>query len=75
MFVIFTVSGFLVGCKTHYYQSHKKNMGIKIYKEMYIDSPEKLPLYAKRFVVWLVVLPVILNRAEHSGVSLSRRSV
>lgn len=37
--------------------------------------PEKLLLYAKSFVVWLVVLPVILNRADHSGVSLSRRSV
>lgn len=37
--------------------------------------PEKLLLYAKLFVVWLVVLPVILNRADHSGVSLSLRSV
>ncbi|WZX59006.1 hypothetical protein AAFR86_03925 [Salmonella enterica subsp. diarizonae serovar 58:r:z53] len=33
--------------------------------------PEKLPIYAKWFVVWLVVLPVILNRAEHSGVFAS----
>lgn len=33
--------------------------------------PEKLPLYAKWFVVWLVVLPVILNRVEHSGVFAS----
>lgn len=30
--------------------------------------PEKLPLYAKWFVVWLVVLPMILHRVEYSGV-------
>ncbi|HAK6119836.1 TPA: hypothetical protein H2R31_004993 [Salmonella enterica] len=30
--------------------------------------PEKLPLYAKWFVVWLVVLPMILHRVESSGV-------
>ncbi|EBR6787033.1 hypothetical protein CBO08_17245 [Salmonella enterica] len=29
--------------------------------------PEKLPLYAKWVVVWLVVLPVILHRVEYSG--------
>lgn len=29
--------------------------------------PEKLPLYAKWVVVWLVLLPMILNRVEHSG--------
>ncbi|EAY3718166.1 hypothetical protein FGS56_24845 [Salmonella enterica] len=30
--------------------------------------PERWPLYAKWFVVWLVVLPVILHRVEYSGV-------
>ncbi|ECC9937509.1 hypothetical protein WDI34_001326 [Salmonella enterica subsp. enterica] len=29
--------------------------------------PEKLPLYAKWVVVWLVVLPMILHRVEYSG--------
>ncbi|EDT3088905.1 hypothetical protein XS16_005397 [Salmonella enterica subsp. enterica serovar Newport] len=33
--------------------------------------PEKLPLYAKWFVVWLVVLPMVLHRVEHSGVFAS----
>ncbi|EHG3080019.1 hypothetical protein VY487_004800 [Salmonella enterica] len=28
---------------------------------------EKLPLYAKWVVVWLVVLPMILHRVEYSG--------
>lgn len=29
--------------------------------------PEKLPLYAKWFVVWLVILPMILHRIGCSG--------
>ncbi|HCL5290172.1 TPA: hypothetical protein N2G35_004641 [Salmonella enterica] len=29
---------------------------------------ERWPLYAKWFVVWLVVLPMILHRVEYSGV-------
>ncbi|EII7445968.1 hypothetical protein LHS21_000118 [Salmonella enterica subsp. enterica serovar Newport] len=29
--------------------------------------PEMWPLYAKWFVVWLVVLPMILHRVEYSG--------
>lgn len=29
--------------------------------------PEKLPLYAKWFVVWLVVLPIILHRIGCAG--------
>lgn len=33
--------------------------------------PEKLPLYAKWVVVWLVVLPMILYRVEYSGVFAS----
>ncbi|ENU2131166.1 hypothetical protein ACE60T_001348 [Salmonella enterica] len=28
---------------------------------------ERWPLYAKWFVVWLVILPMILHRVEYSG--------
>ncbi|ECI2942749.1 hypothetical protein PC076_001335 [Salmonella enterica] len=32
---------------------------------------ERWPLYAKWFLVWLVILPMILYRVEHSGVFAS----
>ncbi|ECE7748625.1 hypothetical protein EUW85_04715 [Salmonella enterica subsp. enterica serovar Ngili] len=34
---------------------------------------EFCPLYAKWFVVWLVILPMILHRVEYSGVFSSGR--
>ncbi|ELS5094919.1 hypothetical protein QO790_000261 [Salmonella enterica] len=33
--------------------------------------PEKLPLYAKWFVVWLVILPMVLHRVGCYATSIS----